>query len=961
MRFENPNIYFCVDNGEFFIRWTLVAFFVLVTSFVIYIILIKAFSDKTKNKTKLLSIQIIPSKMLFLSLLYASTLITYFFRNVLSDNGTSLIYKSSEQLNTHESIVVAILVVMFLMGLKFKNSDTYFDFYARALAVLEIIYIIACYITNQVDLCLWYNWLCVFVLGVLFVALSTVKFAFKATNNPNDNIHDPIIYFQYLFENRKRQAEEIISIIKSSISDSGYSVCIAGEWGSGKTSLINGVIDKLNKSNDTANVHIIRINAMELDDLKSLTYYFFEKIEEILKLNNIYVGVASEYRELIGSITGTIVSESAGDFIVNKFKATNTDYRENLEKLNNIISLHLAKSKIAIIVDDTERCSPEKIKQFLFFMKEIATMNRCITLFLVDTVKLKSVCNLDDSFYEKFFNHTINIAKADTVKVLDSVAKYQDESQEIRDIVNGIFVKYDSEIEKAESERYLYIPDPSERERHRNERTNAITKCKDRFASDLSNPRRLLKSVEYFEMLNRLVKQQETECPVGRLDIFHSFLRKVDYRRQLALLSLLYGLYQYEFQIIQIDGIYDYMSNLGLRLSDEQSPNEEMFVVDFLVKDEWCGLLHSFSDYKYQEALRFINCVLTKPDELVNISNGYSSLEEKYIARINQGFLPEELSFPETVEMIYHATSGKYAVRYELIKRALDLFEKTLSNKEVDLAFELFSERGVCNMVSIETPILQLFADIFCINSFKIVNPKKAKGIFIKFADSYLWHNLQYMTAYFYPLPSPNEVSWENWRNAVESVLTQSNCDQMISSFCKKAEEYLVYNNSNADDSALLHLNKVMDYATNKYNDLKMSEYDDVQFTYDNARKLLCEIKNLFRIESFINSSIETMSKETFNIKEISIETLSQAIKNYYEITINNETAQREYIERLLRFICTVECAISLDDYKMLNDIALHWYRNNGSPIGAWRQMLVFIYTNRLVSMEIGDEPLSPI
>lgn len=68
---------------------------------------------------------------------------------------------------------------------------------------------------------------------------------------------------------------------------------------------------------------------MELDNLESLINYFFGRIKDILKSNNVYVGINSEYQKLMTSFIGTVTHESVSNFIkINMI--TNKDYREDL-------------------------------------------------------------------------------------------------------------------------------------------------------------------------------------------------------------------------------------------------------------------------------------------------------------------------------------------------------------------------------------------------------------------------------------------------------------------------------------------------------------------------------------------------------------------------------------------------------------------------------------------------------
>lgn len=57
------------------------------------------------------------------------------------------------------------------------------------------------------------------------------------------------------------------------------------------------------------------------------------------------------------------------------------DYRNIISEIDEILHEALPESKIVIIVDDIERCSDNNTRQILFFIKEVATMIGCISLF----------------------------------------------------------------------------------------------------------------------------------------------------------------------------------------------------------------------------------------------------------------------------------------------------------------------------------------------------------------------------------------------------------------------------------------------------------------------------------------------------------------------------------------------------------------------------------------------------
>ena len=269
MKFINPNIHF-TGNG-FWIRWTLIAFIIIIVSVIVigFFKRLKVDFEKLKVSCK---------KFLLLLLVYLSTIPIYIFRDFLGDCGNSVIYKVAESLNNIESLVIVVLVGTFIYGCMYKNFHTFINFYIKVLATLELTYIIAYYITNQVALEWWFNWMGVFLLGIVFILLYIIEIKALPTSTSFTNPYNAINEYDNLYSLRKYQADNIISIIKSKISDSGYSICINGEWGSGKTSLINGVMDKV-RDDTKVNVYEIRINAMELDNSTAMMKYLFAQME----------------------------------------------------------------------------------------------------------------------------------------------------------------------------------------------------------------------------------------------------------------------------------------------------------------------------------------------------------------------------------------------------------------------------------------------------------------------------------------------------------------------------------------------------------------------------------------------------------------------------------------------------------------------------------------------------------
>jgi DNA integrity scanning protein DisA with diadenylate cyclase activity len=533
---------------------------------------------------------------------------------------------------------------------------------------------------------------------------------------------------------------------------------------------------------------------------------------------------------------------------------------------------------------------------------------------LADIDELKKNCTLDESFFEKFFNYTISLVTVDFEEIISNLDEISAEASDLRQEINKILKQLDNSIEKAEKEPFLYIHDYQKRKEYKENRIRSIKEDKERLIQELSNPRRVRKVTEYYERLFPQVNQQQFNCSSEKTEAVSMLLKKVDYKKQLALLSIIYGLYNNEFIWMQQNGIYSYISNFSDRCKLAESTNEKIHSVDLLIENEWCFLRQHSSDFRIQEALRFVNCVLIDIDELVNISNGYNSFEEKRISIIKSGKLPNDISFPNLVEMIYTATYNNMKQREDFIKSVFMLFAKDIGTKSVDDSFELFENNGIRNFFSSDTPVLQIFSEIFCTDTCRLANTERKKISFISFAQVYMWRNVNICSRYFLPVSSSERVSNDAWNNASEKVLAHDNCKDMLNAYCETCESNLEFSYGKPNIEAIQRLKDIIAKVSEKYSELGMAECLDVSQVHEDVEKLVKEITYLFKIEQFINKCNETAEQDTFNLRGLTINDLSQSIDTLYsELCEEIEYNRSHDIQGLLQFICNNECSITQD------------------------------------------------
>lgn len=291
---------------------------------------------------------------------------------------------------------------------------------------------------GQIDYTYWKNIIVIvsaWILNGLF---------FIVDIKPNhDNVKDGIERFDLvpygavnkaneLFPSHREQAENIANIIASS-SSNPFSICLSGAWGTGKTSVINGVIELL-KGTEDKEYDIIYINALELDNKKSLLTYIMNQIRDKLKSRGVYVGINSEYKEFISSITGTLTTNAVGAFLQKKV-TRDDDYREQKQKLEKVLERTYKNGKLIVVVDDIERCDKDTAREYLFLIKEVATMRNCVSIFVTDYAMLNKIVFDNKSsdntldFLNKFFNYKVDLrdeAPEDILSYYDRFFDQQD-------------------------------------------------------------------------------------------------------------------------------------------------------------------------------------------------------------------------------------------------------------------------------------------------------------------------------------------------------------------------------------------------------------------------------------------------------------------------------------------------------------------------------------------------------
>ena len=203
----------------------------------------------------------------------------------------------------------------------------------------------------------------------------------KSLRNNKKSVFEPKLKYDDLFQSNQRIANKICKILENEESIN-CSICISGKWGAGKTSIINGVENKLGNK-----VEIIRINLLDFETIEDVIQYFFSELRRLLKTNDAYVGIGSE----IFAYANSYLHHKSGVDFTNSlrkiFGSTDKEYRDAKADLDDVLLAAFTERRIVVAIDDIERCSANKIFSYIFCAKDecvIIGLNREKPLFIRD-------------------------------------------------------------------------------------------------------------------------------------------------------------------------------------------------------------------------------------------------------------------------------------------------------------------------------------------------------------------------------------------------------------------------------------------------------------------------------------------------------------------------------------------------------------------------------------------------
>ena len=641
--------------------------------------------------------------------------------------------------------------------------------------------------------------------------------------------HKPIDKYVLLFDNRKSQCDLVANIIKNKkiISD-GYSICISGEWGSGKTSFIEALLDNLKSDNqkneEKVPYSVIRINALELENINTLIEYYFKALKNILDEKGAYSGFKSEYKEMVNSFLKIASHDSIADYVTNKLYPQ-SDYRKSIEELDKLIKDVMKNERIIVVVDDIDRCSDKKATETMFFVKEIATRSNCVSFFLVEYNKLKEskiIKEFGDGFVEKFFNRVVAINKADYTEILK---RFHD--QDFEDNMYKVLDYYNHRIESAK----VTLKNNTKSESYKSYE-ELLKEAEDDYKdidSQLSNPRKLIKAHEHYKLLKGIVEELKENVNENE---YIKYLKKIEYQKQLVLISLLYGFHPdlyTDFECESIDKIF--------RHGSDKCPIHKILYDEY----GYFGKA-SFKDEKKD----FIELIVSAPNKIIDIVNPYDSEFAEYTDYLDKdiNLINKGISFERCIKVLYHNFGINGGEKY--IDKAFDLYKSTLSFDDALCVFQLYKS----SLIS-EHPFISSFYAHFCNENIKIESSSKCQELFSSTYQEILVNLLNAFTSYIFFLDDGQgryDGLTMKTHEAYHCKAVEEGAVKVINEFGRILKITFISND------VIANMNKIIDCIDEKgkKEDEDFLNYDEIKVIRDTSLQAISEVESLMKIENYI-------------------------------------------------------------------------------------------------------------
>lgn len=215
-------------------------------------------------------------------------------------------------------------------------------------------------------------------------------------------------------------AEQIVNVLKLLPEDDSFNFALCGEWGSGKTSILNLTKEIVEKQNI---YNIIQFNPWNITKKKNLVFEFLELLKKSIyaeSSDKTILTSFTKYSKILYSnfSTGGILSRFLGALLdilsLGLIKEKET-VSENKKHLIKYLQNKYEGKPILVIVDDLDRLTNKEVCKVLQLIREIADFPHIVYLVafdkeqVINAIKLELKPKNSTEYLKKFFQLEWNL------------------------------------------------------------------------------------------------------------------------------------------------------------------------------------------------------------------------------------------------------------------------------------------------------------------------------------------------------------------------------------------------------------------------------------------------------------------------------------------------------------------------------------------------------------------------
>ncbi len=209
-------------------------------------------------------------------------------------------------------------------------------------------------------------------------------------------IDEPIAEKKYDALKLELHSSSLVEFIEDTTTP--MTIGIQGEWGSGKTSLLNSIKAQLSNNdrykqiwiNSWENALLTSAEETLIKIINAIIEELIESDKDITRKEKILSAASSVFKGAMRVGAAATVGTEAGDQIANEFLGKDNNGIKNLKSQLKELALNIQKrpsnpyEKIIIYVDDLDRIEPREAVKILELLKNIFSITGCVFILAID-------------------------------------------------------------------------------------------------------------------------------------------------------------------------------------------------------------------------------------------------------------------------------------------------------------------------------------------------------------------------------------------------------------------------------------------------------------------------------------------------------------------------------------------------------------------------------------------------